>query len=71
MNVLKKRGEVGSEHQKKHAMMLELDADDDSKLREMVERTGTSKADVLRQCLRYVYGIEFGRESANVVNQGR
>lgn len=63
MDILKKRGEVGRSQQKRHAVLLELDADDETKLREMVDKTQTSQADVLRQCLRYVYGIEFGRES--------
>lgn len=45
---------------KRHAVLLELEPADEERLRAMVAYTDTNQADVLRQCIRHVYRMQFG-----------
>lgn len=56
----KKEKEDEPKPQKKHQVLLELDGDDEKRLRAMVGYTETNQSDVLRQCLRHVYASQFG-----------
>lgn len=59
--ILKKRDkDEDQKPPKKHQVLLELDGEDETRLRAMVGYTETSQADVLRQCLRHVYAAQFG-----------
>ena len=64
MEILKKKEKDEEQRPKKHQVLLELDGDDEKRLRAMVGYTDTSQADVLRQCLRYVHDAQFGGGAA-------